>query len=391
MNGASRRASCPRRFAADDFQLLIVANKYQTGFDQPLLHTMYVDKRLAGVQAVQTLSRLNRTAPGKTDTFVLDFVNEAEEIQRSFQPYYEQTMVAETADPHQLYELQHRLEAAQVFWPVEVNAFCKIFYTPKKKQTVSDQAQMYKALGPAVDRFKALGEKEQDEFRNALTGYVRLYAFLSQMMPFTDEDLEKLYTFGRFLELKLPHDDKKAPLALDGEVALKYYRISKTHEGQVMLVFGEPVALHGPTDLGTKKAKAEEVPLSSIIDVLNERFGTTFTPADQLLFDQFVQVAKQDPEVVERAMANPLDNFELSMKPTMEGLIIDRMDQNQDIATRFLNEPAFQATLLKLLVPQIYREIRREALPPSSDGPRSPRPPLFPSPPSHHPGRFALA
>jgi hypothetical protein len=102
------------KFDTDQFQLLLVANKYQTGFDQPLLHTMYVDKRLSGVQAVQTLSRLNRTTPGKEDTFVLDFVNDADEIQRSFQPYYEQTVVAESADPHQLYELQHRLEALQV-------------------------------------------------------------------------------------------------------------------------------------------------------------------------------------------------------------------------------------------------------------------------------------
>jgi type I restriction enzyme, R subunit len=359
MNKGIKEKELPDKFDSDQFQVLLVANKYQTGFDQPLLHTMYVDKRLSGVQAVQTLSRLNRTTPGKEDTFVLDFVNAADEIQRSFQPYYEQTVVAESADPHQLYELQHRLEAMNVFWAKEVEAFCKYFYAPKAKQTVNDQAEMYRALGPAVDRFKALDEEKQDEFRNVLSGYVKLYSFLSQVMPFADEDLERLYTFARFLELKLPKDEKKTPLDLDGDVALKYYRLDKINEGQILLSVAEPLALRSPTDVGTRKAKDEEVALSEIIDVLNERFGTEFTKADQLLFDQFIEEAKQDSEVVERALANPLDNFELAMKPKVEGLMIDRMDQNQEIVNRYLNDPAFQSAAFKAIVRKIYDEIRK--------------------------------
>ena len=180
MNDGIREKELPGKFATDEYQVLLVANKYQTGFDQPLLHTMYVDKRLSGVQAVQTLSRLNRTCPGKNDTFVLDFVNDAEEIQRSFQPYYEQTTVAETADPQQLYELQHELDAAQVYSPSEVEAFCKVFYTPKAEADDRDHAEMYRHLAPAVDRFTALDEETQEEFRVALRRFVRLYAFLSQ-------------------------------------------------------------------------------------------------------------------------------------------------------------------------------------------------------------------
>lgn len=359
MNKGIKEKELPEKFDSDQYQVLLVANKYQTGFDQPLLHTMYVDKRLSGVQAVQTLSRLNRMAPGKEDTFILDFVNDAEEIRRSFQPYYEQTVVAESADPHQLYELQHRLEALHVFWSTEIETFCKFFYAPKAKQTVNDQAEMYRALGPAVDRFKGLDEEKQEEFRNALAGYVRLYSFLSQVMPFTDEDLERLYTFSRFLELKLPKDDKKAPLDLDGDVALKYYRLDKINEGQIVLLLADHVALRAPTDVGTRKVKDDAVALSEIIEVLNERFGTEFTKADQLLFDQFIEEAKQDKEVVERALANPLDNFELAMKPKVEGLMIDRMDQNQEIVNRYLNDPAFQGAAFKAIVKQIYDQIRR--------------------------------
>ena len=172
-------AGLPAAFDGDAYQVLLVANKYQTGFDQPLLHTMYVDKRLSGVQAVQTLSRLNRTCPGKEDTFVLDFVNDTDEILRSFQPYYEQTTVTESADPQQLYDLAHKLEAAQVFWTSEVEAFCKVFFSPREKQTVHDQAEMNRHLNPGVDRFKAKDEDEQEEFKNALGAFVRLYAFLS--------------------------------------------------------------------------------------------------------------------------------------------------------------------------------------------------------------------
>jgi type I restriction enzyme R subunit len=361
MNKGIKERELPEKFESDAYQVLLVANKYQTGFDQPLLHTMYVDKRLSGVQAVQTLSRLNRTVAGKEDTFVLDFVNGTEEIERSFQPYYEQTTVADTADPQQLYALQHRLEATQIFWAIEVESFCKYFYAPKEKQSVTDQAEMYRQLGPSVDRFKAKDVEQQDEFRNALSGYVKLYSFLSQVMPFTDPDLEKLYTFGRYLELKLPNDEKKAPLNLDGDVALKYYRLDKILEGQIVLSAAEPWPLKGPTALGTRKAKEVEASLSEIIDVLNVRFGTEFTHADQLLFDQFIQQATQDSDVVERALANPLDNFELSMKPTVENLMIDRMDQNQDIVNRYLNDPAFQAVAFRAIVKRVYDEIRRNA------------------------------
>jgi type I restriction enzyme R subunit len=359
MNKGIKERELPERFESDEYQVLLVANKYQTGFDQPLLHTMYVDKRLSGVQAVQTLSRLNRKTGGKEETFVLDFVNDAEEIRRSFQPYYEQTVVAESADPHQLYELQHRLGATQVFWSSEVESFCRFFYTPEAKQTQVDQAEMYRALNPGVDRFKALDEEKQDEFRNALSGFVRLYSFLSQVMPFTDSDLEKLYSFGRFLELKLPKDKKKSLLDLDGDVALKYYRLDKINEGNIMLALAEPTAIRGPSALGTRQAKDVQAHLSEIIDVLNERFGTEFTKADQLLFDQFIEEAKQDQEVVERALANPLDNFELAMKPKVEGLMIDRMDQNQEIVNRYLNDPAFQTAAFKAIVKQIYNELRR--------------------------------
>lgn len=362
MNGGIRERVLAERFASDEFQILLVANKYQTGFDQPMLHTMYVDKRLSGVQAVQTLSRLNRTAPGKEDTFVLDFVNDEEEIRRSFQPYYEATTVSETADPQHLYELQHQLQEAQVFTPSEVEAFCNVFYKPKAKQAAADHAEMYRHLAPAVDRFSALKPEEQDAFRVALGAYVRLYAFLAQIMPFVDPDLEKLYTFGRFLELRLPQDPKKAPLKLDAETELTYYRLDKMGEGSIALKPGEDSALKSASETGTRRSAAEEVRLSEVIDVLNDRFGTEFTEADQLFFDSVIAEAKADAEVQQRAAANSLDNFSLAMKSRLRNAIVDRMDKNETIATRYLNEQEFEEVAYRALVKRIYDELRAKVL-----------------------------
>ena len=358
MNKGIKEGELPGRFASDEFQILLAANKFQTGFDQPLLHTMYVDKRLSGVQAVQTLSRLNRIAPGKEDTFVLDFVNEAEEIQRSFQPYYEQTIVAETADPNRLYELQNQLEAAQVFSSAEVEGFCKVFFAPKEKKSVTDQAQMYGYLNPGVDRFVALDEEKQEEFRSALKGYVGLYSFLSQVMPFSDPDLEKLYAFARFLQLKLPLDPRKDPLDLQGEVALNYYRLDKYSEGGINLSMAEAIPIYGPMEVGSRKGKDDEAPLSEIIEILNDRFGTNFTKADQLFFDQLTEKAGSDEEVVQKARANAFDNFALSIRERFLDLMIERLDENDGLVARYMNEPEFQNVAFRELAKRIYEGAR---------------------------------
>ncbi len=358
MNGGLGLKQLAGAFASDAFNVLLVANKYQTGFDQPLLQAMYVDKRLSGVQAVQTLSRLNRTCRGKEDTFVLDFVNDEEEIRRSFQPYYEQTTVSETADPQSLYQLQHQLEDPQLYLAAEVQAFCKVFYKPRKTQVTADHAELYRHLQPAVDRFAASGAETQDEFRVALGAYVRLYAFLSQILPFTDPELEKLYTFGRFLEARLPQDPRKTPLTLDAETVLAYYRLDLVRDGTILLHAGEEAAIHGPTEAGMKRSESEDVKLSEIIDILNDRFGTDFKNADQLAIDSVAEELKADEAVQQYAGANNrLDHFGLAVKGKIEGAFVDRMDKNADIAARFLNDPDFRAVLTDYLVTKVHRDL----------------------------------
>ncbi len=350
----------PKKFASGDYQLLLVANKYQTGFDQPLLHTMYVDKRLAGVQAVQTLSRLNRIHAGKTDTFVLDFVNRADEIQAAFQPFYGQTMVEEVADHHQLYDLMYKLDDAQVYTAEEVEAFAQVFFDPKYSATT--HARMNLNVSPALERFNALDEAKRFEFGNRLRAFVRLYAFMSHVMPFTDVDLEKLYTFGRFLLTKLPRPGEGEALHLDDEVQLRYYRIEKLSEGSIGLLAGQGGTVRGPAEVGTVTARDQRAALSEIVDTLNDRFGTTFTRSDQLFFDQVKEEAKLDDDVIQQALANDLENFAVSssLRKRIMDLMVERNDQNTAIVAKYMDDDEFQRLAFRLLVKQIHDEVREE-------------------------------
>jgi type I restriction enzyme R subunit len=347
----------PEKFASEEYQLLLVAEKYQTGFDQPLLHTMYVDKRLDGIQAVQTLSRLNRRCPGKEDTFVLDFVNNAEDIQTAFKPYYEQTVIGEQAETKQLYELQGLLQGMHVFHQDEMDGFCTVFFKSRATQTPSDHAMMNSFLDPAVGRFRQLAEEDQDEFRALLNTFRNLYGFLSQVIPFQDSDLEKLYTYLRFLGSKLPHRSSGLKYVFDEEVALKYYRLQKISEGSIRLDSGEQVAVSGPTAVGTGKSKDTQVELSRLIDLVNEKFGTDFTQADELFFLQLREEAIANAELRQAAAANSLENFRYVFIKALEGLFIDRMEQNEELFAKYMNDADFRKVVSEHLLREVYKQI----------------------------------
>lgn len=350
----------PERFGTDEYQVLLVAEKYQTGFDQPLLHTMYVDKRLAGIQAVQTLSRLNRTAPGKEETFVLDFVNDADDIRKAFQPFYEQTSIGEQAEAQQLYELQAKLDAHQVYFKAEVDEFCKVFYRPKRNQTSADHSRMNACIDPAVGRFVQLDEDVKEEFRKELVAFRNLYAFMAQVIPFQDSDLEKLYSYIRLLLTKLPKGNRGPVYNFDDDIALKYYRLQKISEGSITLEAGKQEPVSGPTAVGTGTARGDEIELSKLIDILNERFGTEFKPGDQLFFESIREDAVADGELRQAAMANSMENFGYVFSKALERLFIDRMDQNEEITAKFMNEEHFRDAVSKHLLKEVYEHFRTQ-------------------------------
>ena len=352
----------PERFASSDYQVLLVANKYQTGFDQPLLCAMYVDKRLDGVQAVQTLSRLNRMIPGKDTPFVLDFVNNAANIFHAFKPYYDKTELAKISDPANLEALKHELDQEQIYHWSEVEAFAQVFYKPTERQGAADHAHMQRHLQPAVDRFKAMDDEEHREaFRGKLAGYVRGYAFLSQIVPYADPDLEMLYSYGRLLLPHLPLDRDATVVQVDEEVELQYYRLERIFSGAIDVKEGEGQYVKSPTEVGTGRANDEYVPLSEIIDLLNERFGTQFTEEDRLFFQQIKEKACSSEQIVQTALANPLDKFELGIRKLIEDLMIERMAENDQIVTRYMADKEFQASAFPILAREIFDDVRSKS------------------------------
>ena len=358
MNNGLPEAELPETFDGDQFRVLLVAEKYQTGFDQPLLQTMYVVKRLAGVQAVQTLSRLNRMAPGKSRTFVLDFANEEEDIFNAFKPYYEDTPVGDNADPQRLNELQHRLLEWAIFTHEDVSAFSSVWYGKTMDHTASDHRVMNAILDRAVEAFQGREEEEREEFRGQITAFRNLYAFLSQIIPYQDSELEQFYTFCRNLISKLPPPGDGSSFTLDDEVALKYFRIQQMTQGSIDLDDGDADPLKGPTDVGTAGRKDEEVGLRDLVDRLNERFGTNFTRADQLFFEQVRESAESDERIVEAALANKYDNFSSFLERMLDELFIDRMDGNEEVFSKVMSDQPFRAEVHKGLARELYERIR---------------------------------
>jgi type I restriction enzyme R subunit len=357
MNGGIKESELPEKFDSHEYQVLLVAEKYQTGFDQPLLHTMYVDKKLTGLHAVQTLSRLNRICVGKEDTFILDFRNTPEEIFKAFKPYYEDTPAEALTDAQHLYRLQHQIEETGLIFDEEIKAFCAVYFKPRRKETVHDHAQMNGILDQAVERFKARPEEEREAVKTLLVNFRNMYAFLSQVIPYQDTDLEQLYTYLRFLLTKLPKREDEPGYHLEDEVELQYYRLQKISEGQIDLSTGDGKPLKGPSDVGTGQ-EDQQILLSELIDILNDRFGTSFTQADQLFFDQIQEEAIESDTLQKAAATNTKDDFRYVFEKAFEGLVIDRMDGNEEIFGKLMSDAEFRKLAVEHMLHKVYSALK---------------------------------
>ncbi len=361
MNGFGEK-ELPEKFATSEYQILLVAEKYQTGYDEPLLHTMYVDKRLDGVKAVQTMSRLNRTCPGKEDTFILDFVNKREDILAAFQPYYEQTQLSDVTDPNKLYDLKTKLDSFKVVYQSDIDAFCAVFFKNKELQTKREHAQLNAIVDVAVERFEAIEKDEyKEDFSNTLGVFVRLYAFLAQIMPFQDIELEKFYAYSRLLLKKLPGPGGGERYHLGDEIALEYYRLQKIADGKIQLQKDSGAAIEPISEAGTKKDKDEYALLSEIINLLNDRFGTDFTEADKLFFDQIEEEMVMDEKLGVQAKTNTIDNFKYGFEDVFIAKLVDRMDQNQDIFNKIMDDKAFAAVVKDYLLKKVYDRLNKDS------------------------------
>jgi type I restriction enzyme R subunit len=356
MNGVTESQTA-KTFGQAAYRFLIVANKFQTGFDQPLLHTMYVDKKLGGVNAVQTLSRLNRThPPAKNGTMVIDFANEADEIKAAFEPYYETTLLSEATDPNLLYEIQGRLAAFHVYVDGDVDAFATVYFDPKAQQD-----RLYAVLAPVVARFGELSEDEKSDFRSQLTDYVRLYSFLSQVLTFADADLEKLYVFARHLRRLLPVDRAELPREVQQNIDMESYRIQQTASGKIALdrnagtldpVSTKPTHAAAPEELET---------LSRIIADLNERFGLSLGPEHRVTLGQMMERLDADPALDASARVNTRENVRLTFDQKLEQVIQEIVDSNFELYRRITDDTAFGAAVKSYLFDQYLRGHRQAA------------------------------
>jgi len=308
----------PAKFDTSDYQILIVADKYQTGFNQPLLCAMYVDKKLDGVRAVQALSRLNRIYRGKGSPFILDFKNSIEDIKKAFKPYYDAAFLKEETDPLQIEILKHQLNGMQVYYWDEVEKFCSIICAPEYKQTYFDHGQIEKTVTFAVDRFYDLEDADQENFYNKITAYKNLYDFISQIIDYSDEQAEMLYCFAKHIIPRLKKENGFVNIYPEKDVRLAYYRLQKQEFGAVSINKGEPYGIKSPSAAGAVFERDEEKPLSEIINIINERFGAEVSEKIETVLKEVSETISAEKDTFQIARANSFDKFLIDRKKPIE-------------------------------------------------------------------------
>ena len=346
-------------FHGDDFNMLIVAEKYQTGFDEPLLHSMFIDKKLRGVKAVQTLSRLNRTMPGKNDTFVLDFVNTAEEIQESFRPYYEATKLDEEINVNLIYDTKTIIRNFKLFNDNDIDKFIKINYK-KGKQNATDLGKMTSLFKPVIERYNELNEDSRYEFKKAIRNFNKWYSYIIQITRMFDKDLHKEYSFTAYLEKLLPKVKGK-DIDLEGKLKLEFYKLEQTFKGDISLnPQNTEIILPNPkTITGGAKPTDDESTLEEIISKINEKYQGIFTEGDRVIVETMYKKCTKDKALKKYAKNNDAEIFEQSIFQEEFKRIAQTcyMESMGAFAKLFENKD-FYNEIMGQIGSSVYRELR---------------------------------
>ena len=350
MNGLPPRVLIADSFKSPEYRILIVSNKFQTGFDEPMLQTMYVDKRLDGLQCVQSLSRLNRVATGKTDTLVLDFVNEPEQVQEAFQGYYQTTTLAEETDPNRLYDLQSQLDGFDLYDEDTIDRFCRIFYGSNEPDEF-----LQGILDSVVEKWSDLEMNEREEFRSTLQSYIRLYGYISQLITFTDVALEKLYIFGRSLNKKLPKRDHPDLHDVLASVDLDSFRLQRTHDSLQLSLEAQDSEVEGiGSDVATIREPEQDF-LSHIIQALNDAYQTDFTMEDKVDIETIHRKVHENDELRQVIEGDNTDtNKRYKFDQVIDEILLDFVNSKLELFTK-LSQPEVNADLKHELY-QAYRE-----------------------------------
>ncbi|MBQ8671501.1 MAG: type I restriction endonuclease subunit R [Alphaproteobacteria bacterium] len=339
----------------DDFNILIVADKYQTGFDEPYLHTMFVDKKLQDVKAVQTLSRLNRTMKGKEDTFVLDFVNDAKDIKESFQQYYQAIELEKEIDPNDLNKLKNVLDEMQVYNQNEIGQFANLYY--KSEATANALGKLSQYLKPAIDRFNALDKEKQDQFRKVLGNFIRMYGFVIQVVRLFDKELQQFYVYAKYLS-KCIRRAKSEAVDLDDKLLLEYYKKEKTFEGSIQLDNEDSTTKPSSGGTGTTSKKKE--PLSVIIEKFNNRFGTKFEGEDKVLL-QIKEDLEKDETIVKAGMKKDKTLLEGLYGKSFNEVMVSRYEQNDAFFKEVMQDSEKLDFIKKALFEVLFDDLKTRA------------------------------
>lgn len=360
MNGGSpkiRDDLIKTTFQTDEYRVLLVANKFQVGFDEPLLMAMYVDKRLDDIMAVQTLSRLNRPYPGKTITFVLDFRNKAEDILEAFKPFYRTAALSETTDPNLPHQLREKLDGAAVYLWEEVEAFAKLFFSNRNDQAF--QAM----LKQAHERYKQLTKDQRETFRRDAASYVSAYDFLSQIVDYDDLELEKLHAFLRMLMPRL-HDKDDDPTLLDGSIRLARYKLVNKQAHDLDLQKSEVKKLD-PMRPGGGKFEDPRARLSEIIKKIHSIFAGRHTdPEVEGWFTAVVGNTAADARIIEQARANPTaEQFaDGDYRSVLVEAVIKALESHHSMSEQLLRDKNVLNDVADALLPEIYERARGAAM-----------------------------
>lgn len=342
----------------DNFNVLVVAEKYQTGFDEPLLHTMIVDKKLKGVKAVQTLSRLNRTCPGKTDTFILDFANKAEEILEAFQPFYQETSLEEEVNTDLIYQTEKELLGYAVYNDDDIEAFIKV-WNRSGKQDSAAMCRMTSALKPVTDRYNQKNSEERYQFRRLVRNFIKWYGYITQVVRMFDREMHKEFLFLRYLLNLLPADTVD-PVDLEGKLKLEYYKLQKTYEGSIQLENADGVYV--PADQKGAAGQQKKSPLDEILEKINDKYKGNFTDSDKVMIGALHDKLIKNQKLASSAETTDPVIFTESIFPSVfgEAAMESYTESQESYASMFEDKNKYES-IMSVLAGVIYRELRKQA------------------------------
>lgn len=345
----------------DDFNVLVVAEKYQTGFDEPLLHTMIVDKKLKGVKAVQTLSRLNRVCPGKKDTFILDFINTAEDIQNAFEPFYTETFLKEAINIDAIFEVQAKIANAGIYNEKDVEDFAEFYYS-KSKQTNDDLGKIASMLEPVVRKYGELEETERYDFRRNVRNLVKWYNYISQINRLFNEKLHKEVIYANALS-KFLSEDADPVIDIKNKLALEYYKLKEEFKGSISLAEGK-----GETSVGNKVGQVSDPtsldPLNEVIKRINEQFGIDLTEADKVIYNSLHDKLMADKKFQKVVKSSKDDEEKIFVSSIFPNFFRDAanagFDEQMEAYTSLFEDKNKYRAMMTILAAQLFKEIRQQ-------------------------------